>query len=232
MAKVKSHEERKILLKGESLRENPKTILLSIPVFGVGYIYYLLVGDKQGVAGALGHCGITFKNYYRHHWHKEFLLKISFTLFLKSTDYAKGEGRVSTLLHAAQSACDLGNLDEADELYNDALKEADAIEHTAIKGNIYSHMAANEMKRENFKKAKKYLDDSYNILLKAEKDKSKSMYIQVWISGTEMSYGWYHLTLGDKKCAKSWALKAKKRVNKYDLKTRKADVEKLFKKIG
>lgn len=67
MSKVKSDEEKGILKLGESVREHPKGIIFSVPIFLLGFIYYSLTGDRKGVAGALGHCGIAFKNYYRHH---------------------------------------------------------------------------------------------------------------------------------------------------------------------
>src|SRR3989344_3476159 len=62
MRKLRSHEQKRILLLGEKLRENPNTILLSIPVFMFCVIFYSLSGNKEGIAGSLGHCGIAFKN--------------------------------------------------------------------------------------------------------------------------------------------------------------------------
>ena len=229
--KVKSHEKRRILLFGETIRENPRTILLSIPVFFFGFLFYSLIGDREGKAGSLGHCGITFKNYYRHHWKKKFLLEIAYFLINSSSKLATGEGKVSNFIHCGQIAFTLGKHPLAVSKFREALKEAEDINHKSIQGNIYNHMAIVELKKGKLNEARKYLDKAVDILEGAVKKKPDSLYLHVWFSGAELVMGEYFIKKGDKGSAKKWAIKAQKRVKKYNLKTRKQDVKNLLKRI-
>lgn len=229
--KVKSHERRKILLLGETIRENPRTILLSIPIFFFGFIFYTLIGDKEGKAGSFGHCGITFKNYHRHYWQKDFLLKIAYFLFDKSSQYATGEGRVSDFLHCGKTALVLGNTPLALKKYNEALKEAKKIGHKSMPGYIFSHIAALKLESKDIDKAKEYLKKAHDILTRALKERPDSMYLHIWMSQVELMYGEYWLAAGDKRRALSWAKMAESRAMKYSLKVRKLDAKKLLEKI-
>lgn len=230
--KVKSHEERRILLLGETVKENPRTILLSIPIFFFGLLFYSLIGDGAGVAVSLGHCGISFKNYHRHYWQKDFLLKIAYFLFDKSSQYATGEGKVSDFLHCGKTALALGDSSLALKKYGEALKEARRIRHQSIAGNIYAHMAAVELERKSLSRAKEYLVRAHKILDKSIKEKPNSLYIHIWLSGAELISGEYCLAKGDKEVARVWAKKAESRAMKYNLKVRKLDANKLLEKIG
>jgi len=231
--KLKSHEKKKILLLGETFRENPNTILLSIPIFLFGVLYYSLVSDKQGLAGSYGHMGISFKNFYKHFWQRKFLLKVSYSLFKKSSDYAElGEGKVSSILHCGQVAVTLERYKLARKQFVKALllaKELNRSDHAAY---ILGHMAKVEIETQDLGKAKEYLDRSLRILKRAVNKNPKSLYLQIWLSHSELMLGEYWLASGDRAKAKIWAEKARKRANKYNLKVRKLDVKKLVSKIG
>ena len=229
--KTKSQERRRILELGESLRENPGTILLSVPIFFFGYLFYSIIGDKEGVAGSLGHCGITFKNYYKHYWKQDFLLKIAYRLYDKSAQYATGEGKVSTIHHAGQVALELGDVELAEKRYKEALSEARRLKLVNIEAYVIDHMAQLEIERGNYELAKEYLDGAYNILSKAVKKEPKSMYLHIWLSSVEINTANYWLAVGDKNKARIWAKHAQKRADKYDLKMRKKDVKKIMDKL-
>ncbi|MEK7188391.1 MAG: hypothetical protein AAB685_00885 [Patescibacteria group bacterium] len=230
---LKSHDIRKILIFGESLRENPKTILFSIPIFIFGILFYFLIGDKEGVAGSLGHMGISFKNYHKHFLQKDFLLNIAYFLFEKSSLSASGEGKVSAILHAGQTVFVLEDFKTAISKYKEALTEISKEKvTTGIEGYIFSHLATVEIKKKDFKKAEKYLDRALKVLALKIKEKPDSLYLHIWFSHLELTYGEYFLAIGKKREARVWTEKAKQRAEKYDLKVRKHDVSKLFKRLG
>ncbi|OGM26660.1 hypothetical protein A3D00_01000 [Candidatus Woesebacteria bacterium RIFCSPHIGHO2_02_FULL_38_9] len=233
MRKLRSHEQKRILLLGEKLRENPNTILLSIPVFMFGVIFYSLSGNKEGIAGSLGHCGIAFKNYHKHFWQKDFLLKIGFWLFNKSADYATGEGKVSTVLHAGQISLSLDNLNLARKKYEEALMVCKNQKvDTGIDGYIFVHLAVLDLKEKKLDKVKLNLDKALKILNIRLEENPKSLYLHIWMSLLELTMGEYYLTVGDKMLARAWAEKAQNRTEKYDLKVRKLDVKRLLSRIG
>ena len=117
------------------------------------------------------------------------------------------------------------------EKFKEALKEAKDINHKSIQGNIYSHIAIVELKRGELNKTRKYLDRAVDILEGAVKKKPDSLYLHVWFSGAELTMGEYWLAAGERMKALLWAKKAKRRADKYNLKVRKLDAEKLISKI-
>jgi len=126
----------------------------------------------------------------------------------------------------------LGNYDLARTRLIEALNEASKANKTYLKGFILGHLANVEIKLKKFRSAKSNLEKASRILTKAAKKEPKSLYIQIWLSGVELATGEYWFAKGDKKEAERWAEKAMIRANKYDLKVRKLDAKKLFKKLG
>ena len=152
-------------------------------------------------------------------------------LINSSSKLATGEGKVSNFIHCGQISLTLGKHPLAMRKFKEALKEAKDTNHKSIQGNIYSHMAIVELKRGKLNKTRKYLDKAVDILEGAVRKKPDSLYLHVWFSGAELTMGEYWLAAGDRKKALLWAKKARRRVNKYDLKVRKLDAENLISKI-
>src|SRR3989344_9424212 len=90
---AQTSEPNKLLALGEKLRENPDTILLSIPVLGLGIILFSLTEDKENLAGAYGHLGLAFRLYHKHHWQSPVLLKIAYWLLSQSARINAGLGQ-------------------------------------------------------------------------------------------------------------------------------------------
>ena len=228
--KLKSKEPKRILHLGESLRENSKTILLSIPVFTFGLCYYSMISDKEGLAGAYGHMGIAFKNYHKHFWKKRFLLEIAYYLFRKAAELGGGKDRPTVLLKCGQTALELGDKKSAEKNYNEAIAEAKRLKDKYQKAYVSAHLA-DLIKEKDFEKAEGMLTNSHEVLNQAIDKNPEALYFQIWISFVELALGQLYLSKADKNSARVWAEKAHARVEKYDLKVRKLDVKKLLSKI-
>lgn len=231
---LKSHSTQKLLIFGEKVRENPRTILLSIPIFIFALIYYWITGYREGVAGSLGHMGIAFTNFYKHNWQQNFLLRIGYFLFGKSTEFATGEGKVSAILHCGQAAILLKDFELARRKSLEALREVKKENvKTGIEGYIYGHYLGKiELETENVGKARGHVERGLKILKEKSKRSRGSLYLQVWLSGTELTMAEYWLAKKDEEASRIWAERAKARADKYNLKVRKLDAKKLFTRIG
>lgn len=231
MAKTVSKETSKILRLGESLRENPRTILLSIPVFSFGYAWHTLLGNKEKQAGSLGHMGIAFKNYHQHYWQNPALLKIAHSLFRKTAALANRESKPTVLLMCGKTALELGDEEAARKDLEEGIKEAKRVKDDYQGAFVLGHLGSLFLKQKKLEEAKTALDRALKTLEKAVEEKPDSLYYQVWISYVELALAEYYLVADDKKQARQWLSRAEKRIEKYDLGVRRLEAQKLRKQI-
>lgn len=227
---AQTHEPNKLLALGEKLRENPDTILLSIPVLSFGLILFSLTGDKEALAGAYGHLGLAFRLYHKHHWQNPVLLKIAYWLLSRSALINTGMGQPTVRMVMGGIASDLGNYDEAKKEYELGIKMAKDLKDNLQAAFITGHLGRLEIKTGDLPTAKKTLNSSLKVLSAAVK-KDSSPRLHIWLSNVEIGLSEWFLAAGDKTQAKIWADKVTARAEKYDLKTRKLDAAKLLEKI-
>ena len=228
---LQSHEQRNLLLWGESIRENPRTILLSIPIFLFGIFYYTLIKDDKGLAGSYGHLGIAFKNYHKHYWQQPFLLQIAYKLIDNASHKSQGEGLVSTILHCGQVAKDLQNYSLAEVKFKQALFQAHKLKQYVQLGYILSHLASVHVAQQRFDVAFRELNQSLKILQSGIKQKPTSLYYQIWLSHGELTMSEYYLAIRDYKQAKKYAQQALNRSQKHQLKFRQQEAHQLLNRI-
>jgi tetratricopeptide (TPR) repeat protein len=228
---TQTFEPNKLLALGEKLRENPQTILLSLPIFGWGILWFKLAGDKDGLAGAFGHLGLAFKLYYKHHWQNKSFLKISYHLLSEAAKQGTGNGQPSVRMVMGSIALDLGNNLQAKWDYELAIRMSRKIKDFNQTAFIMGHLGRVKTILGDFVGAKKDLDRGLKILSKTIK-RDKSPRLQIWISNLELAMSEWYLACGDKKKAKLWAIAVSRRSHKYDLKTRKLDANNLLSKIS
>lgn len=210
-------EPNKLLAIGEGLRENPKTILLSIPVLGFGVFWFGLIGDKHARAGAYGHLGLAFRLYYKHHWQNKIFLKIAYWLL----DHAhSGEGSPTVKMVMGGISAELGDKSQAITDFETGIKMALKIKDEPQAAFIESHLGKLLLD-------KKHLDHAYKVLSKFALNKSDQR-PHIWLSNVELGYSEWYLWKGDKVRANIWVKKAQFRANKYKLETRKLDVQRLL----
>lgn len=229
--KLKSHETSKLLALGEKLRENPKTILLSVPIFLIGTVWFSLKKDEEKLAGSFGHLGITFKNCYKHHWQQKFLLILAAKSFAISAKHAPLKDKPAVLLKLGQTWIELEKIELGQRIYEEGIKIAEKIKDFPMVGYILAHrgrLFASQKKPElawqDLKKAEEYIRQG----IKKRKD---SLYYQIWLSGVELDISDYYLTLKETEKALEWVKKAGRRAEKFSLETRKLDAQKMLKKI-
>lgn len=223
-------EAYSLLAIGEGFRENPRTILLSIPILGFSIFWYSFAHNRSALAGAYGHLGLTFRLYYKHHWQNPVLLKIAYWLLLQSSKINVGMGQPTVRMVLGGIASDLGNYDQAQKDYELGIQMAKDLKDPWQAAFITSHLGRLEIKIGNLVGAKKNLDDSLKILLAAVKKDSSSR-LQIWLSNVEIGLSEWFLATGDKIQAKFWADKVVSTAEKYDLKTRRLDAINLLAKI-
>lgn len=217
-------EENKLLAIGERLRENPRTILLSIPVLGWGIFWFGLMGDRDALAGAFGHLGLTFRLYYKHHWQNKTFLKIAYWLLLQAARLGTGDGQPTVRMVMGTIAAELENQEQAQVDYEAGIQMAKKIKDEPQAAFIESHLGKLLLD-------KKRLDHTYKVLSQFAKGKT-DMRPHVWLSNAEIGLSEWYLAAGDKKRARLWANKVAARADKHDLKTRRLDAQNLKKKIS
>lgn len=213
-------EPNKLLALGESLRENPKTILLSIPVLGFGILWFGMIGNKYAQAGAFGHLGLAFRLYYKHHWQNKIFLRIAHKLLENAQS---GEGSPTVIMVMGGISAELGDKTQAKRDYEQAIKIALKIGDVPQAAFIESHLGKLLLD-------KKHLDHAYKVLSKFAQNKREQR-PHIWLSNVELGYSEWYLAKLNKKMALYWANKTLTRANKYKLETRKLDVANLLKKI-
>ena len=228
---AQTSEPNKLLALGEKLRENPDTILLSVPVLGLGIILFSLTGDKEALAGSYGHLGLTFRLYHKHHWQNPVFLKIAYWLLSQSALINTDMGQPTVRMVLGGISSDLGNYDQARKDYQLGIQMAKDLKDPWQGAFITSHLGRLETKTGNLVIAKKDLDDSLKILSAAVK-KDSGPRLHIWLSNVEIGLSEWFLATGDKTQAKLWANKVAARAEKHDLKTRKLDSIKLLEKIS
>lgn len=213
-------EPNKLLALGERLRENPKTILLSIPVLGFGIVWFGLIGDKFAQAGASGHLGLGFRLYYKHHWQNKIFLRIAYKLLENAME---GEGSPTVRMVMGGISAELGDKVQAQQDYELGIKMSLAIKDAPQAAFIESHLGKLLLD-------KKHLDHAYKVLNKFAQNKLEQR-PHIWLSNVELGYSEWYLSKLNKNLALIWANKAKNRADKYQLETRKLDVENMIRKI-
>lgn len=208
---------------GERLRENPQTILLSIPVLIWGILWFGITENIPAQAGAYGHLGLSFRLYYKHHWQNKVFLRIAYSLLSNATKLGTGDGQPTVRMVMGGIAAELGNKAQAKEEYDAGIQMAKRIKDGPQAAFIESHLGRLLVN-------KKHLDHAYKILFKFANGKT-GMRPHIWLSNAEIGLSEWYLAAGDKKRAKFWADKVARRAAKYDLKTRILDAQKLLQKI-
>lgn len=230
MATVTS-EKNNMLAFGEKLRENPKTIWLSIPVFGTAILLGKLVGDKEMEAGGSGHLGLTFRLLYKHHWKQVKLLDIAYALFANAARIGTGNGQPSVRMAMGGVSMEKGEYKQALENYLEGFSLAKKQKDLNQAAFLQSHVGIAQIKLGELPAAKRNLENAMKILTKAITKNQLSLYLQVWMSNGELGMSEWYLAAADKKKAKDWAEKAAKRAKIWELKTREQDVANLLKRI-
>ncbi|KKU03009.1 MAG: hypothetical protein UX99_C0030G0005 [Candidatus Amesbacteria bacterium GW2011_GWB1_47_26] len=226
-----AQEGNRLLSLGERVRENPHTILLSIPILGFAIIWLKLVRDREGQAAGYGHLGLTFKLLYKHHWKNKLLQTIAYDLFSKAVDLATGDGRPTIILKMAQISGEQGNWKKAKDEVARALLLAKQIGDDSQYAYLLAHLGRIKIMLDDMPGAKSDLENSLKNLT-AITQKESTMRLQVWMSTPEMILSEWYLAASDNKNAKLWAQKVIDRAEKYDLKTRKLDGQNLLKRIS
>jgi tetratricopeptide (TPR) repeat protein len=224
-------EKNKMLAFGEKLRENPKTIWFSLLVLGFAVFWAKIIGDKEMEAGGSGHLGLSFRLLYKHHWKNSRLLDIAYTLFSNAARIGTGNGQPSVRMAMGGVSMEKGDYQRALENYQEGYILAKKMKDTNQAAFLQSHLGIAQIKLNQLPPSKKNLETAYETLTKALKKNLQSLYLHVWASNAEIGLSEWYLAAGDKKKAKVWADIVAKRADKYELKTRKLDAEKLLKRI-
>lgn len=231
VSKLKTHETSRLLSLGERLRENPRTILFSIPIFLIGALWFSFKKDSERISGSWGHLGISFKNYYKHRLKLRLLLRLAAECFSRSLQYSPLKDKPTVLLKLGQTQIELGDVKAGEKVFNEAIKIAKDLKDYPQLGYVLSHRGKlyvlqkkMDLAWQDFQRALEYIEEG------VEKKKD-SLYYQIWFSGLELEIANYYLELGQKEEAEQWIVKAKQRAEKYKLETRKLDVLKMMGKI-
>lgn len=225
-------EKNKMLAAGESLRENPKTIWLSVPVLGGAIILAKLTGNKEAEAGGSGHLGLTFRLIYKHQWKQPLLLDVAYALFKNAARIGTGGGQPSVRMAMGGVALEKNDPETALEDYRQGYSLAKRLKDANQAAFLQSHMGMAETRLGDLASAKRDVETAVKTLYSALKKNPNSLYLQVWTSNAEIGMSEWYLATGDKKKAKLWAEKVQKRAESFELKTRKLDAEKLLKRIA
>ncbi len=228
--KLTSHEQRKLLLTGETIREKDWGLLLSMPVFLVGIIYYSLIRDREGLAGAYGHLGIAFKNYHKHHWQQTFLIKIAYFLFDKASINSTGEGQVSSILHCGQAAKDLKNLSLAESKFKQALSLAQQQQNQALAAYALSYLGGVHTNQQRSSLALKELRQAVKTLTRESQHQSDSLYLHIWLTHAQLTLAEYYLATNNHSLAQKSARQVLNLSQKYHLQLRYQEAQRLLKK--
>lgn len=229
--KLISPEKVNLLKWGEVVRENPKTILLSIPIFKLSLLLYFLKRDRGGMAASFGHLGIVFKNYYKHSYQKRFFLRLALFCFKKSARLAVGPGRPTVLLKCAETAEQLGDPSDAEKYFDEAIREAKTyndLEQLAYVQAGYSRFKITLGLKDE---AKILIEESENVLRNMVRKFPDSLYLHIWFTQSLIVMGEYFLAVGDKKSALKFGVEALEHSQKYDLRFRIHDAQILLDKI-
>jgi len=221
---------KKFLSLGEQLRENPKTIWLSIPVLILGIMWYGIKGDKEGQTGGYGHLGLTFRLLHKHQGQSKLFLRISYWLFSQANHIGVGSGLPTVRLKMAQVVAQLGDLKQAKMDIESAIKLCQQTKDISQAAYITAHLGRIKIKLGDLAGAKRDLESSFRDLEKILKKRS-TMHHQIWMSTAEMGLSEWYFASGDKKQALLWAQKAAARAQKQDLKTRMLDISNLIHEI-
>lgn len=228
---TQTFEPNKLLALGEKLRENPDTILLSLPVLAWAIVWYGWTGNKPAQAGGFGHLGLAFKLYYKHHWQNQILLKIAYWLLTQALLCGDRDGQPTVKMVMGSISLDLGDKNQAKSDYEQAVNMAKNIGDQNQMAFVLGHLGRIKTQLGDFVGAKKDLDLGLKILTRALK-KDSAPRLHIWISNVELAMSEWYLAAGDKKRAKLWVQKVATRAEKYDLKTRKLDAKNLLSKIA
>lgn len=224
-------EKNKMLAFGEKLRENPKSIWLSVPVLGAAILLGKLIGDKEMEAGGSGHLGLSFRLLYKHHWKQTKLLDIAYELFANAARIGVGNGQPSVRMAMGGIAMEKGDNKKALGNYFDGFNLAKKQKDLNQAAFLQSHMGIAQIKLDDLSSAKKNISEAMRRLSQALKKQPNSLYLQVWMSNSELGMSEWYLAAGDKKNAKVWAEKVAKRAKRWELKTREQDAKNLLKRI-
>lgn len=219
-----------LLATGESLREDPRTILLSFPVLAFAVVLYYFSENRPALASALGHLALSFRLFYKHHLRLKILLLIAYQLLSESAGIGAGDGQPTVRMVMGTIATEFGNLDQGESDFITGIKMASDINDKNQTAFIESHLGRLLVQKGELQKAKKHLDNAYKVLSLFVKNASDQR-PHIWISNTELGLSEYYLAVRDKEKAKHWADQAKSRADKYKLETRKLDVKKLMSQI-
>lgn len=215
---------------GEKFRENPKTIFLSLPIFGIGLAWFSLTGQSEYLSGSFGHLGLTFKLLYKHHIKNKLLLKIAYWLFGRAYSVGAGDSAPTVKMKLGEIAFELDKKTEALNHLQYAVKLAKAENDLPQMAYAQVNLGRLQIQFHDLTSAQTNLTLALPILSEASRN-SESHRLHIWACAAEIGMAEYHLALADKKAALVWANKAKRRAESYHLKTRFLDVKNLFRKL-
>lgn len=230
--KLISPEGNKLLKWGEQVRENPKTSMLSVPIFTMAGIVMILTGDKEGLAACFGHGGIAWKNYYKHNWRNPLLLRIALWDFETAARLSSGQGKPTVWLKCAETAQQLKLLDKAEDYYQRGIEAAKKISDVYQLAYVNAGYARLKMERGAFQEARELLNDARTVLKKGVDDLPDSLYLHVWYTQALIVTGEYYLATNDKKAAENYAREALAHSQEYKLSFRIHDAQMLLDKIN
>ena len=147
---------KKFLSLGEQLRENPKTIWLSIPVLILGIMWYGIKGDKEGQTGGYGHLGLTFRLLHKHQGQSKLFLRISYWLFSQANHIGVGSGLPTVRLKMAQVVAQLGDLKQAKMDIESAIKLCQQTKDISQAAYITAHLGRIKIKLGDLAGAKQW----------------------------------------------------------------------------
>ncbi|KKU28582.1 MAG: hypothetical protein UX80_C0004G0012 [Candidatus Amesbacteria bacterium GW2011_GWA2_47_11b] len=224
-------EQFKLLSLGEKLRENPKTIWLSVPAFLFSALWSTLVGNREELAGSFGHLGISWELIRKHHWKSGVFLDLALWSYQQAVKIGVGDGQPSVRLKIGSMYAEKGDLPRAKKYIEEGLALCRNIKDVPQGAFLLAHLGRIKTKLGDFAGAKKDLDKSLSIMEKILK-KDSSLRLHIWASTAEMGLAEWYLAAGDKKRAKLWAQKVATRATIHDLKTRALDAKDLLAKIS
>lgn len=229
--KLKTHETSKFLSFGEKLRENPKTILLSIPVFLFSAPVFLVSGDKEKLSGSFGHLGLTFKLYYDHRLKLKLFLNLAGLCFKISTKFAPLKQKPAVLLQLGLVLTEMEKFKKAEAVFNRAAEIAQRVKDFPLLGFVFSKRGKFYLKQKKMDLAWADFQKALDLIEAGIKKRKSSFYYQIWLSGLEVDLSNFWIISGKKDEALKWAQKAEARAKEFDLKTRKTEIEKLIKSL-
>ncbi|MCG2685850.1 hypothetical protein L6258_00580 [Candidatus Parcubacteria bacterium] len=219
----------KLIVWGEKIRENLKTLWLSVPFFVLGICLFSLIGDRDNLSRAWGHLGIVFKNAYRHKSPRRAYLKSALFSFKKALKGAAIEDSVGVRMTIAQTLSLLDDHEAALRTIQEAVFQARQVSPAgALLGRVLVHQAQIQIAAGELKAGHQSLKEGWKYLEEALEKEPQDFHLQVWYTGAQLDWANYYRAVDKIEKSREWAQHALEDSRRWNLSFREHDARRIL----